>query len=675
MKRFLKKILLVMCFALILTGCKKKEKQEITPDVLEYQDLRGTQSDAENPDSDQDGITDEDEKRIGTDPNKADSDGDGIPDGLEVQLGLDPLKSKSDGKTKDNKRKFDQDYTCDDAKLTVSGDYRVSDIAFQESDGVFNVPNAVSPVYEIYMQDQKFDSAVITFDYTPKNNEKVGVFQYLDDGSYTLVSEGTQAELQHFSRYFLGKIIVDKSDYKPSLDIALVIDNSGSMYPQEQCEGSNENDVEFKRIDMAKALIEQAAPTTRFSFYTFTHDVNKATGLTTDKNVLNSAAAQRNVVIICIGLGNEIDVDHLTELATRTGGFYRYARSAEDLTNLYEQIDTVLNNNYSDTNGDGKVDSILLADSGFSIATDTLPFINIRIRDTEGVHRDGQCYGMASLTQLYYLGKLPYSYGDVPKHNYGMPWAGSLSSKAYDFTYSKFFKKNGDYTQNSESLSNYSDYKELYEVMSKPATEKWEVVDKTAVFKQEVKAVLEKCGLIEIFMLDESGTLGGKKYNKVEFYRYNIADGAPDNAEDKSIYETIMAINNLYSSQSAKGNAKFFFSSSASVDNSKVMAQLIENLSAGIPLLVWGESHAINAVSLYRDLNNPNEYKLYCYDNNDRKELKVLTIKRIKTSFWKDGATAWGHDYVYRIYDTDGVFTDKGKEVNLNFDFARGLKN
>lgn len=671
MKRFLKKLLLVMCFALVLTGCKKKEKQEITPDVLEYQDLRGTQSDAENPDSDQDGITDEDEKRIGTDPNKADSDGDGIPDGLEVQLGLEPLKSKSDGKTKDNKRKFDQDYTCDDAKLTVSGDYRVADIAFQESDGVFNVPNAVSPVYEIYMQDQKFDSAVITFDYTPKNNEKVGV-----------------------------------------------------------------NDVDFKRIDMAKALIEQAAPTTRFSFYTFTHDVNKATGLTTDKNVLNSAAdaiketlskfngtaannavykaladfddkttkhyvvllsdgydtqglfdwnwntddvvsaaAQRNVVIICIGLGNEIDVDHLTELATRTGGFYRYARSAEDLTNLYEQIDTVLNNNYSDTNGDGKVDSILLADSGFSIATDTLPFINIRIRDTEGVHRDGQCYGMASLTQLYYLGKLPYSYGDVPKHNYGMPWAGSLSSKAYDFTYSKFFKKNGDYTQNSESLSNYSDYKELYEVMSKPATEKWEVVDKTAVFKQEVKAVLEKCGLIEIFMLDESGTLGGKKYNKVEFYRYNIADGVPDNAEDKSVYETIMAINNLYSSQSAKGNAKFFFSSSASVDNSKVMAQLIENLSAGIPLLVWGESHAINAVSLYRDLNNPNEYKLYCYDNNDRKELKVLTIKRIKTSFWKDGATAWGHDYVYRIYDTDGVFTDKGKEVNLNFDFARGLKN
>ena len=73
-------------------------------------------------------------------------------------------------------------------------------------------------------------------------------------------------------------------------------------------------------------------------------------------------------------------------------------------------------------------------------------------------------------------------------------------------------------------------------------------------------------------------------------------------------------------------------------------------------------------------MNNPDEYKLYCYDNNHRDELKVLTIKRIKTSFIKDGATAFTCDYAYRIYDTDGVFTKAGKEINVNFDFARGLK-
>lgn len=103
------------------------------------------------------------------------------------------------------------------------------------------------------------------------------------------------------------------------------------------------------------------------------------------------------------------------------------------------------------------------------------------------------------------------------------------------------------------------------------------------------------------------------------------------------------------------------------------MTKLINYLSAGIPLLVYGEAHAINAVSLYRDIDNPNEYKLFCYDNNDHKKLKVLTIKRVKTSFLNDGATAWMSDYVYRVYDTDGVFTKAGKEINVNFDLAYGL--
>lgn len=72
-------------------------------------------------------------------------------------------------------------------------------------------------------------------------------------------------------------------------------------------------------------------------------------------------------------------------------------------------------------------------------------------------------------------------------------------------------------------------------------------------------------------------------------------------------------------------------------------------------------------------IDNPNEYKLFCYDNNDHKKLKVLTIKRVKTSFLNDGATAWMSDYVYRVYDTDGVFTKAGKEINVNFDLAYGL--
>ncbi|MBU2028673.1 thrombospondin type 3 repeat-containing protein [Patescibacteria group bacterium] len=43
-------------------------------------------------DSDQDGLSDEEEKSLGTDPKNKDTDGDGYSDGVEVKSGYDPLK-------------------------------------------------------------------------------------------------------------------------------------------------------------------------------------------------------------------------------------------------------------------------------------------------------------------------------------------------------------------------------------------------------------------------------------------------------------------------------------------------------------------------------------------------------------------------------------------------------
>src|SRR4030042_3656487 len=43
-------------------------------------------------DSDQDGLTDQEERALGTNPNVADTDGDGYSDGKEVESGYNPLK-------------------------------------------------------------------------------------------------------------------------------------------------------------------------------------------------------------------------------------------------------------------------------------------------------------------------------------------------------------------------------------------------------------------------------------------------------------------------------------------------------------------------------------------------------------------------------------------------------
>ena len=48
-------------------------------------------------DSDGDGLTDSEEKKLGTDPESADTDSDGIEDGAEVDLGTDPTAEDTDG--------------------------------------------------------------------------------------------------------------------------------------------------------------------------------------------------------------------------------------------------------------------------------------------------------------------------------------------------------------------------------------------------------------------------------------------------------------------------------------------------------------------------------------------------------------------------------------------------
>jgi hypothetical protein len=58
-------------------------------------------------DSDQDGLSDNEEKTYGTDPNNRDTDGDGYSDGTEVKSGYDPLKHAPGDKIVANEQKLE----------------------------------------------------------------------------------------------------------------------------------------------------------------------------------------------------------------------------------------------------------------------------------------------------------------------------------------------------------------------------------------------------------------------------------------------------------------------------------------------------------------------------------------------------------------------------------------
>jgi len=74
----------------VLSGGISSSREKIVPQAL-WKAVSSKDA-QDNADSDKDGLTDTEEKKLGTDPNKADTDGDGFMDGQEVKKGCNPLK-------------------------------------------------------------------------------------------------------------------------------------------------------------------------------------------------------------------------------------------------------------------------------------------------------------------------------------------------------------------------------------------------------------------------------------------------------------------------------------------------------------------------------------------------------------------------------------------------------
>ena len=313
-----------------------------TIELIEIKDtmLTGLMTDkSEDPnlDSDNDGIIDTEEKKLGTNPNlidsdfdglsdyyeinisktdplKADTDDDGLNDGNELELGLDPLKadSKGDGyKDGDRNLVYTLNNESNDIVVEINGTGNVASTTAE----VFNnstlesIDGILGKLYS-FNTDGKLESAKVTIKYDTdellennidENNLSLYYFD-LENKTFEIVpteidinNKTIISSLNHFSSY----VVADKTKINTNqvVDIMFVIDNSVSMYTEKQMisrgynssSGAVGNDENFKRLSLSSQLVDMFTGNYKFGVAEFSGNYTSLISFSGDKTSVKDA--------------------------------------------------------------------------------------------------------------------------------------------------------------------------------------------------------------------------------------------------------------------------------------------------------------------------------------------------------------------------------------------------
>ncbi|MDR0974326.1 MAG: VWA domain-containing protein [Ruminococcus sp.] len=367
-------------------------------------------------DTDEDGLTDHYEMLYsGTAPAKFDTDGDGVPDGIEYMAGTDPIRRQSDTHTEDSERTFIYSMSLGPAMVRATGKWDIYKSNLTKYPmNVENYPGILSPGIEITLNENN-PRGFLYYDLTKVNltkwgeNPDVKIFRYnpetgtmsIAGGGGTISDDDAIITLQvRTGIYFLADRNFLSAD--SGVNIMFVIDNSGSMYSDEIVADSEENDLEFKRLDFAEQLIERIGENVNFGVGKFTLKYSTLSPITDDDEAACSAlesirtgsenfdgteisnsiisavnafedyhsdrnyiiaitdglptnansgteeraisyAKDNNVSVITIGLGKKIDSEFLSRIAEETGGVYYQAVNNGTFDSISEKVETLVN--------------------------------------------------------------------------------------------------------------------------------------------------------------------------------------------------------------------------------------------------------------------------------------------------------------------------------------------
>lgn len=353
------------------------------------------------------------------------------------------------------------------------------------------------------------------------------------------------------------------------------------------------------------------------------------------KKIIEKALASK-VKICSIGFGGGSYNAELSNISNGTGCKFYSSGNVDGLTELFENIGAELDDDLVDINGDGEADGILVADSGFIVNRDGFSFGNYGTNLSPG----GHCYGMATFAQLYYKKQLPLTVDSKT--------VGNQKSYAYDLsnTYFKNYNNLYDYKLQTNALK----YLFGYDIFGETQPADYRTLDGTKLtftekYKKEIGATgiydmkerktgiskerqLEKWGVnyetSDTLYLNEDRMQTSKVMKKDDIQMFNaiwtgfIRQNITVNYSSGSNF--VLWLRNVIGTESTDyAGAQGFINILKSRLNDKDAPVITSIYSGG--------QHAINAISLVQDIENPNYYYIGVYDNNYPGEKRYVDIK------------------------------------------------
>ncbi|MCR4581189.1 MAG: VWA domain-containing protein [Bacilli bacterium] len=674
--------------------------------LIDKYEIETSKTDPLKYDTDEDGISDGDELVLELDPLKSDSKGDGVKDsertltykkknektGVEIEITgkgnvasttVDILSNNTFANMDGILNKVYNFYTkgnLTNAKVTIP--YTVEELTAaglteddltlyyfnEETKQLETVETEVDKTNKVLIVNLSHFSKYVIGKKSLTLNDYSSDILFVIDNSVSMYttkqmeeagynsSTGAVGNDKDFERIKLTKNMIDKFTGNYRFAIAEFAGNYKSVisFTKEREEVKNKADslksnwtvslTGTNIIDALKSGTQVFSPTDTNGHYLIlmTDGKNTSGNLSSNKSTIISLAKQHNVKICVIGLGKDLDNDVLSDIAKETGCNYYSVSEASALEKVYENVGAQINYNLVDTDGDGKTDGTIIADSGFIPKRDGFSFANFSSVQS----MDGNCYGMAFFADLYYQKKLPMSKSatsfaklgvlqkrEVKGYNLNGTYFSGQSKNLYDFKFKDdlmnvyFFKETPD------------DYRDRVE---------------NGVWKLKNKYY---DGYIERgFVIQERG-MKGDGFDKFERAFVDVDSEKLKNTDNEG-YQLLQAIYYLFSMQNQLHNTSF------TADPDKAYKELVENLSNKVPAPSNIGGHEINSIKLIQDNKDANKFVIEVYDNNFPGETRYVYVTRSETHWYNFNWTQWTNDYVYEFkYDKNG----DGELENINY--------